>query len=46
MDKTHGGFTGCVDPASSIMFYTGDGFTQWKTGIFVGALTTRQLIRI
>jgi aldose sugar dehydrogenase len=31
---------------SSIMFYTGDKFPQWKNSLFVGALTTRQLIRI
>jgi aldose sugar dehydrogenase len=31
---------------SSIIFYTGDKFPQWKNNLFVGALTTRQLIRI
>jgi glucose/arabinose dehydrogenase len=31
---------------SSILFYTGDKFPQWKNSLFVGALTTRQLIRI
>jgi glucose/arabinose dehydrogenase len=31
---------------SSIMFYTGDKFPQWKNSLFVGALTTRQLQRI
>jgi glucose/arabinose dehydrogenase len=31
---------------SSIIFYTGDRFPQWKNNLFVGALTTRQLIRI
>jgi aldose sugar dehydrogenase len=31
---------------SSIMFYTGDKFPQWKNNLFVGALTTRQLQRI
>jgi glucose/arabinose dehydrogenase len=31
---------------SSIMFYTGDKFPRWKNNLFVGALTTRQLIRI
>jgi glucose/arabinose dehydrogenase len=28
------------------MFYTGDKFPCWKNNLFVGALTTRQLIRI
>jgi len=31
---------------SSILFYTGDKFPRWKNNLFVGALTTRQLIRI
>ena len=31
---------------SSIMFYTGDKFPRWKNNLFVGALTTRQLVRI
>jgi glucose/arabinose dehydrogenase len=31
---------------SSIMFYTGDKFPRWKNNLFVGALTTQQLIRI
>lgn len=31
---------------SSIMFYTGDKFPQWKNNLFVGALTTKQLIRV
>jgi glucose/arabinose dehydrogenase len=31
---------------SSILFYTGDKFPQWKNNLFVGALTTRQLQRI
>ena len=31
---------------SSIMFYTGDKFPRWKNTLFVGALTTRQLLRI
>jgi aldose sugar dehydrogenase len=31
---------------SSIIFYTGDKFPKWKNNLFVGALTTRQLIRI
>lgn len=31
---------------SSIMFYTGDRFPEWKGSIFVGALTTRELERI
>jgi len=31
---------------SSIMFYTGDRFPRWKNNLFVGALTTRQLIRV
>ena len=31
---------------SSILWYTGDKFPQWKNSLFVGALTTRQLLRI
>ena len=31
---------------SSIMFYTGDKFPKWKDSLFVGALTTKQLLRI
>jgi glucose/arabinose dehydrogenase len=31
---------------SSIIFYTGDKFPKWKNNLFVGALTTQQLIRI
>lgn len=31
---------------SSIMFYTGDRFPDWKNNLFVGALSTRQLQRI
>ena len=31
---------------SSIMFYTGDKFPRWKNNLFVGALTTAQLIRV
>ncbi len=31
---------------SSIMFYTGDKFPQWKNNLFVGALTTQQLVRV
>jgi glucose/arabinose dehydrogenase len=31
---------------SSIMFYTGDKFPRWKNNLFVGALTSRQLVRI
>ncbi|HUI80446.1 MAG TPA: PQQ-dependent sugar dehydrogenase [Bryobacteraceae bacterium] len=31
---------------SSIMFYTGDKFPNWKNNLFVGALTTQQLVRI
>jgi glucose/arabinose dehydrogenase len=31
---------------SSIMFYTGDKFPKWKNNLFVGALTTQQLIRV
>ncbi len=31
---------------SSIMFYTGDRFPRWKNNLFVGALTTQQLIRV
>ncbi len=31
---------------SSIMFYTGDKFPKWKNDLFVGALTTQQLVRV
>lgn len=31
---------------SSIVFYTGDRFPQWKNSLFIGALTTRQLQRM
>jgi glucose/arabinose dehydrogenase len=31
---------------SSILFYTGDKFPEWRNNVFVGALTTRQLVRI
>jgi glucose/arabinose dehydrogenase len=31
---------------SSIMFYTGDKFPQWKNNLFVGSLTQQQLVRI
>ena len=31
---------------SSLMFYTGDKFPQWKNNMFVGALTTQQLVRV
>jgi glucose/arabinose dehydrogenase len=31
---------------SSIIFYTGDKFPKWKNNLFVGALTTRQLVRV
>jgi len=31
---------------SSIIFYTGDKFPKWKNNLFVGALTTQQLIRV
>jgi aldose sugar dehydrogenase len=31
---------------SSIMFYTGDKFPQWKNSLFVGALTPRMLLRV
>ncbi len=31
---------------SSIIFYTGDKFPKWKNNLFVGSLTTKQLIRI
>jgi glucose/arabinose dehydrogenase len=31
---------------SSILWYSGDKFPQWKNSLFVGALTTRQLIRV
>ena len=31
---------------SSILFYTGDPFPDWRGSLFVGALTTRQLQRV
>jgi glucose/arabinose dehydrogenase len=31
---------------SSLLFYTGDRFKNWKGSMFVGALTTRSLIRV
>lgn len=31
---------------SSILFYTGDKFPEWRNNLFVGALTTRELQRI
>ena len=31
---------------SSILWYTGDKFPQWKNSLFVGALTTRVLLRV
>lgn len=31
---------------SSILFYTGDKFPDWRNNLFVGALTTRELQRI
>jgi glucose/arabinose dehydrogenase len=31
---------------SSIIFYTGDKFPRWKNNLFVGALTTKQLLRV
>jgi len=31
---------------SSIIFYIGDKFPRWKNNLFVGALTTQQLVRI
>ena len=31
---------------SSIMFYTGDRFPEWRSSLFVGALTTRLLQRV
>jgi len=31
---------------SSLMFYNGDKFKGWKGSLFVGALTTRSLIRV
>jgi aldose sugar dehydrogenase len=46
---------GMVDPRmfwvpaispSSILFYTGDKFPRWRHNLFVGALTTRQLVRV
>jgi glucose/arabinose dehydrogenase len=31
---------------SSVMLYTGDKFPAWKNSLFVGALTTRRLLRV
>jgi glucose/arabinose dehydrogenase len=31
---------------SSLVFYTGDRFRGWKGSMFVGALTTRMLLRV
>ena len=31
---------------SSIMFYSGDKFPRWKNNLFVGALSSRQLVRV
>ncbi|MDX1561915.1 MAG: PQQ-dependent sugar dehydrogenase [Gammaproteobacteria bacterium] len=31
---------------SSILFYTGDKFPEWQNSLFVGALTTRELLRV
>jgi glucose/arabinose dehydrogenase len=31
---------------SSIIFYTGGKFPRWKNNLFVGALTTQQLVRV
>jgi aldose sugar dehydrogenase len=31
---------------SSILWYTGDKFPKWKDSLFVGALTTRMLLRV
>jgi glucose/arabinose dehydrogenase len=31
---------------SSVLFYTGDRFPDWKNNLFVGGLTTRELLRI
>ena len=31
---------------SSLLFYNGDRFKGWKGSLFVGALTTRALIRV
>ncbi|MBV9504903.1 MAG: PQQ-dependent sugar dehydrogenase [Acidobacteriia bacterium] len=31
---------------SSMIFYTGDKFPKWKNNLFVGALTTAQLVRV
>ncbi|HET9192476.1 MAG TPA: PQQ-dependent sugar dehydrogenase, partial [Vicinamibacterales bacterium] len=31
---------------SSLLFYNGDRFTGWKGSLFVGALTTRSLVRV
>ena len=45
MDNARMFWVPAISP-SSIMFYTGDKFPRWKNNLFVGALTTRQLIRV
>jgi glucose/arabinose dehydrogenase len=45
MDNPRMNWVPSISP-SSIMFYTGDKFPRWKNSLFVGALTTRQLIRV
>jgi len=45
MDNARMFWVPAISP-SSIMFYTGDKFPRWKNNLFVGALTTRQLVRV
>ena len=45
MDNARMFWVPAISP-SSIMFYTGDKFPRWKNNLFVGALTTQQLIRV
>ena len=45
MDNPRINWVPSISP-SSLMFYTGDKFPNWKNNLFVGALTTRQLQRI
>jgi aldose sugar dehydrogenase len=45
MDNARMFWVPAISP-SSIIFYTGDKFPRWKNNLFVGALTTRQLVRV
>jgi len=45
MDNARMFWVPAISP-SSIMFYTGDKFPRWKNNLFVGALTTQQLVRV